>query len=1188
MKRPPVALMAVGALALLALPLVLGGAVPETLTHLLVETKAGQRLAAPPTVTLASPEPGAGVTRHIDVVGEARSETATVLDVQYRVDGARWRSVESMPRDVPLAPFRFPLELETGARLVEVRAYDGAAFGMPARVEVRAGEPMPPTVRLLSPQDGAGVQPGPLAVEGTLHGEASRVTVRLGERSVDARIEALGGAAFRWTAQLDVPEGMHALEAQAWTAVDASAPARARIAAAPTPPPSLTLVTPEARAALGGAGDATCIDRCVRVAGTSERAARVDVSLDGGPALAATPVGGAWSVDVPLRGVYGGEHFVRATPVDAAEQAGVAHERAFLVVGERGLLVTGDDAPRLTRVPLEFHASGEGAHAARWRLDGAYVAEGSRAEVKLLTPGDHTLVVETRDADGALATRAVPLYAINRAPALEVEVVGAATAAEFTRMSARATDVDGRISHYLWDWGDGWADTTSGPDARHRYAREAVYRVNVTAVDDQGAHSHVVSLLVPVLNAPPVAGFSWAPPAPSTLDPVTFVDESADPEGTARLVEWDFGDGNKTTDKFPIHRFATRGNHTVTLRVVDEDGGVDLASRIVEVRNVPPDPMFSWSPADPVAGQEVLFADASAKPDGDIVQHRWSFSEGRNTTGDVVAHTFDAPGEHLVSLTVVDDWGARATRSLRVVVAQAPPNLSAIVVAPREPVAREEAVLTAVAFDLEGDVASVRWDFGDGAAMTCIGACPGEDGYVARHAWARSGTYAVTATAVDATGLEAALTRNVTVLNNAPTARLWVDGPAQAALPTYLRATATDADGRVVTYRFDADGNGVFDCEGARPACTFVYESARAHLAILDVEDDEGARHTTTLSIDVAEPPPSLAPPNVTVEAPVAGATLRGDVLLRGAASGARPIERVDVQLRNGTWTLSPSREAWALVHGREAWHLLVDTRSFPDGAYDLAVRAVDEGGAARVVLVPVRLANGEPEALLALQVVNLEAHAEVTRDLVVRGSAYHPGGVNAVRWRLDDGAWESALGVPVSWAVPLEGLRPGNHTLVVVAYHGLRETRELVLPFRVADTAPALTVDEPPNAIVYGVVRASGHVDAPARVLWRLDHHLWQELPPSLHWTLDETTLGWPGGAHSLSFKAVALDGGAESDVVEFPIRVIKLRQDDLPAPLPVHPDAVQGQTTPPAGAGALLVAVAAVALAARRRRGA
>ena len=137
-------------------------------------------------------------------------------------------------------------------------------------------------------------------------------------------------------------------------------------------------------------------------------------------------------------------------------------------------------------------------------------------------------------------------------------------------------DTDGNIVSYDWDFGDG--NTAAGVSPAHTYAQDGTYTVTLTVTDDDAA-TDTKATTATVADTEPNAGFSATPT--SGLEPltVTFTDASSSYDGiTSR--EWNFGDGETSTELNPTHVYAEAGTYTVSLTVHESDGDSDIATKV--------------------------------------------------------------------------------------------------------------------------------------------------------------------------------------------------------------------------------------------------------------------------------------------------------------------------------------------------------------------------------------------------------------------------------------------------------------------------------------------------------------------------------------------------------------------------------------------------------------------------------
>jgi PKD repeat protein len=178
--------------------------------------------------------------------------------------------------------------------------------------------------------------------------------------------------------------------------------------------------------------------------------------------------------------------------------------------------------------------------------------------------------------------------------------------------------------------------------------------------------------------ARPIASFTYNPcvmcAAPG--DVVLFKSKySTSPTGSIVSYTWNFGDGTlpfTTNSSSATHMYGGQpGQWQVTLTVEDSNHQTDIVSQLA-VFNVAP--RFTFQPSNPETGQTVSFNASSTTiyfqnpaPPG----FSWSFGDGSNVTGTLVAHVYHMDGIYRVTLVVTT--GGNAAISKTVIVRQDPP-----------------------------------------------------------------------------------------------------------------------------------------------------------------------------------------------------------------------------------------------------------------------------------------------------------------------------------------------------------------------------------------------------------------------------------------------------------------------------------------------------------------------------------
>jgi len=131
---------------------------------------------------------------------------------------------------------------------------------------------------------------------------------------------------------------------------------------------------------------------------------------------------------------------------------------------------------------------------------------------------------------------------------------------------------------------------------------------------------------------------------------VSFINESV---GSSAQMVWDFGDGNTSTEKDPIHSFVASGNYTVTLRA---EGKTDVIEKTVDIR-VNPVPTPAFSAERKLNGYQAipLYVFSTATQPNE--QAMWSFSDGSKVSGTEALQLFRESGKNTAKLTVTNKFG---------------------------------------------------------------------------------------------------------------------------------------------------------------------------------------------------------------------------------------------------------------------------------------------------------------------------------------------------------------------------------------------------------------------------------------------------------------------------------------------------------------------------------------------------
>ncbi len=489
-----------------------------------------------------------------------------------------------------------------------------------------------------------------------------------------------------------------------------------------------------------------------------------------------------------------------------------------------------------------------------WDFGGLGTSDQQNPSFIFVDDGTYTVSLMVTDDDGSTASSShtvtisdlAPVAGFTYLPAEPVE----GSPVQFTDTSTSNPDA---IVNWSWDLGDG--NTGTGATPSHTYADNGTYTVSLTVTDDDGS-TITLSQSVTAANVPPTveAGDD------QTVDEGVQVDvagSASDPGDDDLTFSWDFGDGSPAvTGETANHFYATSGIYTVTLTVVDDDGGEGSDTLTVTVNDVALDvnagPDQAGDEGDTFSFSGSFTDAANANPH----TYAWSFGDGGMADGTLApSHTYVEDGTYTVTLTVTNANSESSSDSLLVTVNNVAPSVDA---GPDQTSNEGDKVSFASSFTDPGtvDTHTIAWDFGDGSTAS--------DSLTPTHIYTDNGAYTVTLTVTDDEGAATSDTLTVTVGNLPPAAEAGPDQTVNEGTLVAFSGSATDPGvNDTFTYSWDfGDGGTASDT----PTPTHTYADNGIYTVTLTVTDDDGGVGSDTLTVTVNNVAPLVeAGPDQTV-----------------------------------------------------------------------------------------------------------------------------------------------------------------------------------------------------------------------------------------------------------------------------------------------------------------------------------
>ena len=250
---------------------------------------------------------------------------------------------------------------------------------------------------------------------------------------------------------------------------------------------------------------------------------------------------------------------------------------------------------------------------------------------------------------------------------------------------------------------------------------------------------------------------------------------------------------------------------------------------------------FSHLPYGPTTQDVIEFIDESIGIDGQIVSWSWNFGDGNTSIDQNANHTYDDDGIYNIILKVTDNYGLTNETAQKISVLNEEPTAD-FDYSPATPTDLQNVTFIDTSIDLDGEIVSWSWDFGDGNSSTLKNPS---------HKYDDNGTYTVTLIATDDDGASDSTSQQIKVLNAAPTASFRVSFENVTILVNdeiQFTDSSKDLDGNIISWHWDL-GDGTTSTE---KQLIHVYSSNGVYKVLLTVTDNDGASSTETKHITVS------------------------------------------------------------------------------------------------------------------------------------------------------------------------------------------------------------------------------------------------------------------------------------------------------------------------------------------------
>lgn len=399
---------------------------------------------------------------------------------------------------------------------------------------------------------------------------------------------------------------------------------------------------------------------------------------------------------------------------------------------------------------IKFNASISNGHgnnitSYHWNFGDGTTGDSEKVKHKFTNSGNYIveLTVDTDSKSDCNSTSIKKSVYVNDKPiAIAESNLFAKVNQVLTFDASKSYDPNGKITRYMWNFGDG--TTEEGINVFHSYRESGEYKVILTVKDETNLsnNSAMHELLVEV-NSPPI-GEIELPEYGFVGNPVLISGkEINDIDGKIKSIVWSVGEYSDSSSAKFEYVFRKAGKHNVTCKITDDKNATTQLTKSIIIYELPR-LVINATPTICLDKKMQLEASYTISNSDIQIPVEWHFTNGSIIKGNKIETTFKEAGIQKINVVLLHPLNPSdilLKKEIEIYINRAPVGKISNIKNRFIGGANDNILFDASeSYDPDGNHLTYKWDMGDGNKY---------EGIKVFHSYMKSGSYKITLTVSD-------------------------------------------------------------------------------------------------------------------------------------------------------------------------------------------------------------------------------------------------------------------------------------------------------------------------------------------------------------------------------------------------------------------------------------------------------